>query len=244
MTNREKEQLGRTVRDLIKLGPFILLLILPGSGVVLPMVVRFFPNALPSTFLRKVDTSSSLTIKKGAASYLKFAIKEVMEDTKANEKLYFAARENETNENDVDALMHRLKTNQLSNIDDGEILSFLQQFTDDYIIDNLPLSQLFYIGQFTRVSVHGRVGGLRERLKTKLKTIRNDDKLLAFDDAYRELDPQELKQAARDRRIRGENDDDQVKKLSEWIHLTTNNVPVSVVILGRISRGEAAVVRE
>jgi LETM1 and EF-hand domain-containing protein 1 len=50
LTRRETRFLRRVADDLRALAPFIAFFMLPGSAYALPLIVRFFPSFLPSTF--------------------------------------------------------------------------------------------------------------------------------------------------------------------------------------------------
>lgn len=50
LIRREQRQLKRTVSDLLRLVPFLVIVIVPFLEFALPLVLKFFPNMLPSTF--------------------------------------------------------------------------------------------------------------------------------------------------------------------------------------------------
>ena len=50
LSRREYRQLRRTTGDLLRLVPFIIILVIPFLEFALPVLLRFFPNMLPSTF--------------------------------------------------------------------------------------------------------------------------------------------------------------------------------------------------
>ena len=52
MTARKARHVFRTLFDLLKLLPLVGLLAAPGGTLLLPVAVKFFPNVLPSSFLR------------------------------------------------------------------------------------------------------------------------------------------------------------------------------------------------
>ena len=54
LIRREKKQLLRTTSDLIRLVPFIIIAIIPFLEFALPLILKIFPNMLPSTFEDKL----------------------------------------------------------------------------------------------------------------------------------------------------------------------------------------------
>lgn len=53
LSRREHKQLVRTVSDIFRLVPFIVILVIPFAEFALPILLKFFPNMLPSTFEEK-----------------------------------------------------------------------------------------------------------------------------------------------------------------------------------------------
>jgi len=55
LTRRERQLLEQTTRDLLRLVPFSVFIIVPGGELLLPVALAMFPNLMPSTF----DTTDS-----------------------------------------------------------------------------------------------------------------------------------------------------------------------------------------
>lgn len=49
-SRRERLQLTRSASDMFRLVPFIIIVVVPLGELALPILLRFFPNMLPSTF--------------------------------------------------------------------------------------------------------------------------------------------------------------------------------------------------
>ena len=58
LIRREKRQLLRTTSDLLRLVPFIVIAIIPFLEFALPLILKVFPNMLPSTFEDKLAAVS------------------------------------------------------------------------------------------------------------------------------------------------------------------------------------------
>lgn len=54
LIRREKRQLLRTTSDLLRLVPFVIIAIIPFLEFALPLILKVFPNMLPSTFEDKL----------------------------------------------------------------------------------------------------------------------------------------------------------------------------------------------
>lgn len=54
-------QLKRTTQDLLRLIPFAVLVIVPFMELLIPVVLKVFPNALPSTFEDKFAAVSAFS---------------------------------------------------------------------------------------------------------------------------------------------------------------------------------------
>ena len=54
LTRREREQHTRTTADIFRLVPFAVFIIVPFMEFLLPVVLKVFPNMLPSTFQDKM----------------------------------------------------------------------------------------------------------------------------------------------------------------------------------------------
>ncbi len=55
LIRREQRQLRRTISDLLRLVPFMVILIVPFLEFALPIILKLFPNILPSTFEDKAS---------------------------------------------------------------------------------------------------------------------------------------------------------------------------------------------
>ncbi|KIY96009.1 hypothetical protein MNEG_11952, partial [Monoraphidium neglectum] len=54
LTRRERRQLTRTTADIVRLVPMIVILLVPFMELALPVLLKIFPNMLPSTFEDKM----------------------------------------------------------------------------------------------------------------------------------------------------------------------------------------------
>ena len=84
LLRRERQQLLRTVADLFRLVPMIVILIVPLAEFALPFLLRIFPNMLPSTYEDKLKKEEELKrrlgIKLELARFLQDTVAEVAKD--------------------------------------------------------------------------------------------------------------------------------------------------------------------
>lgn len=57
---RERRQLTRTTADMFRLVPMIIILVIPFMELALPLLLKLFPNMLPSTFEDKLKKEEEL----------------------------------------------------------------------------------------------------------------------------------------------------------------------------------------
>src|SRR5262249_1662864 len=86
LTRRERNQLVRSSGDLFRLVPFIVIVVVPFAEFALPVLLKFFPNMLPSTFEEKDEKEKKLRkqvkAKLEMAKFLQDTLKEMTPDVK------------------------------------------------------------------------------------------------------------------------------------------------------------------
>jgi len=139
MTRRERRIVLRTVFDLTKLLPFAIVAAAPGGGFVLPILAKFFPNTLPTTFnmpshdqLEKIFDASKTqdTFKHQMDSDLKAAMGKLVEKIHENQ-----LKENKELVNLINHAMENPGQSEISKL-------IYSQFSDTDLLDMLNLRQL------------------------------------------------------------------------------------------------------
>jgi LETM1 and EF-hand domain-containing protein 1 len=81
LSRREYRQLKRTTGDLLRLVPFIIIVLIPFLEFALPILLRLFPNMLPSTFESKFQEEEKkknlLKVRIKMAKFLQETVGEV-----------------------------------------------------------------------------------------------------------------------------------------------------------------------
>lgn len=94
LTRREQRQLKRTSGDLFRLVPFAVMLIVPFLELLIPVVIKIFPNFLPSTFEHKtMEEEKRRRLLKVRLEMAKFLRETLSEAAKMKQKNIQAAEE-------------------------------------------------------------------------------------------------------------------------------------------------------
>jgi hypothetical protein len=89
ISRRERAQLMRTTVDMFRLIPFIVIMLIPFMELMLPLILKAFPNMLPSTFedkaTREMKLKNELQSRLSVAEFFQETMK-MMADKVENEK--------------------------------------------------------------------------------------------------------------------------------------------------------------
>ena len=77
LTRRERMQLMRTTMDMFRLIPLVIVVIVPFMELALPVLLKLFPNMLPSTFENKSTKEEKIKLE----LQTRLAIAEFFQDT-------------------------------------------------------------------------------------------------------------------------------------------------------------------
>ncbi|CAN2388423.1 LETM1 and EF-hand domain-containing protein 1 [Pristimantis euphronides] len=229
LSRRERRQFLRICADLFRLVPFLVFIVVPFMEFLLPVVLKLFPNMLPSTF----ETSSKkeerlkkeLRVKLELAKFLQDTIEEMALRNKA-------AKGNFTAEFSSFFQKIRSTGERPSN---EEIVRFSKLFEDELTLDNLTRPQLVALCKLLELQSIGTNNFLRFQLTMKLRTIKADDKLIA-DEGVNTLTVKELQAACRTRGMRalGVTEERLREQLKQWLELHLNQeIPTSLLLLSR-----------
>ncbi|GJM85488.1 hypothetical protein PR202_ga01940 [Eleusine coracana subsp. coracana] len=134
LSRRERQQLTRTTADIFRLVPFAVFIIVPFMEFLLPVVLKLFPNMLPSTFQDKMKEEEELKRKlKARIEYAKF-----LQDTaKEMAKEVQTSRSGEIKQTaeDLDEFLNKVRRGE--RVSNDEILNFAKLFNDELTLDNM-----------------------------------------------------------------------------------------------------------
>ncbi|XP_008314482.1 mitochondrial proton/calcium exchanger protein isoform X3 [Cynoglossus semilaevis] len=229
LSRRERRQFLRTCADVFRLVPFLVFIIVPFMEFLLPVVLKLFPNMLPSTFetqsKKEERLKKELRVKLEMAKFLQDTIEEIALRNKASQG-------NETEEFSTFFQMIRDSGERPSN---EQIIKFSKLFEDELTLDNLTRPQLVALCRLLELQSIGTNNFLRFQLIMKLRTIRADDKLIA-EEGVESLNVNEVQTACRVRGMRslGVTEERLREQLSQWLELHLNQqIPTSLLLLSR-----------
>lgn len=229
LSRRERRQFLRTCADVFRLLPFLVFIIVPFMEFLLPVVLKLFPNMLPSTFetqsKKEERLKKELRVKLEMAKFLQDTIEEIALRNKA-------AQGNVTEEFSTFFQKIRDSGERPSN---EQIMRFSKLFEDELTLDNLTRPQLVALCRLLELQSMGTNNFLRFQLIMKLRNIRADDKLIA-DEGVASLNVNEVQAACRVRGMRslGVTEERLREQLSQWLELHLNQqIPTSLLLLSR-----------
>lgn len=194
LTRREHRQLHRTVHDLGRLVPFSVFVIVPFAELLLPVVLKLFPNMLPSTY---EDARS----KEAKAMRLRMNRKEVsnfLRSTLRESGIPISAA-NAQKEEFTEFFRKVRATGEEPTKSD--VIKVCKLFKDDLTLDNLSRPQLVGICTYMNLSTFGTDAMLRYQVRHRMRQIKRDDKAIAYE-GVDSLSVPELQTACQTRGLR------------------------------------------
>lgn len=230
LTRREQQQLKRTFTDVLRMGPFLVFVIVPFMEFTLPIFLKLFPNMLPSPFIdekQKQMTQKNVgQLRKEMASFMQEMVADV--ETKVRDKGADAKA--------LSALVEFVDCSRNNLPIRPELIPILTKtFSDELTIERMSREQLQMMCRFMGVSTIGSDDFLRYSLLSRLRGVRQDDVLISWE-GVESLNLEELKHAALERGMQAESNDIQYyrKLLARWIELSVvHNVSPAMLILSR-----------
>ena len=177
-----------------RLVPFSVFVIVPFAELLLPVVLRLFPNLLPSTYegqkARDAKATDLRTTRKEVSSFLRQTLRET--------GLPISAANAQTTEF-IDFFRKVRNTGEQPTDDD--VIKVCKIFKDDLTLDNLSRPQLVGICRYMNLNTFGTDALLRYHIRHRMRQIKRDDKAIAFE-GVESLSVTELHTAAASRGLR------------------------------------------
>jgi LETM1 and EF-hand domain-containing protein 1, mitochondrial len=219
-------QLQRTVRDLGRLVPFSVFVIVPFAELLLPVALKLFPNLLPSTYegqkSKETKAANLRSTRKEVSSFLRDTLKESgLPVSAANAK-----------KEEFTEFFRKIRaTGECPS--DEDVIKVCKIFKDDLTLDNLSRPQLVAICKYMSLNTFGTDAMLRYHIRHRMRQIKRDDRAIFYEGVDSLLVP-ELQMACASRGIRthgvspGRLRDD----LSMWLDLRLKQgVPSTLLVL-------------
>ncbi|XP_048597251.1 mitochondrial proton/calcium exchanger protein-like [Brassica napus] len=231
LSRRERQQLTRTTADIFRLVPFAVFILVPFMEFLLPVFLKLFPNMLPSTFQDKMKEEEALKRKLLArieyAKFLQETAKEMAKEVK-----HSRTGEAKKTAEDLVEFLDKVRKGRL--VQNDEILGFAKLFNDELTLDNISRPRLVSMCRIMGISPYGTDSYLRYMLRKRLRSIKEDDKLIRAE-GVDSLSEAELREDCRERGMLGTLTVEEMRQqLRDWMDLSLNHsVPSSLLILSR-----------
>ncbi|EOA25994.1 hypothetical protein CARUB_v10019389mg [Capsella rubella] len=231
LSRREKQQLTRTTADIFRLVPFAVFILVPFMEFLLPVFLKLFPNMLPSTFQDKMKEEEALKrkllLRMEYAKFLQETAKEMAKEVK-----HSRTGEAKKTAEDLDEFLDKVRRGQI--VHNDELLGFAKLFNDELTLDNISRPRLINMCKYMGISQFGTDTYLRYMLRKRLRSIKEDDKLIRAE-GVDSLSEAELREDCRERGMLGLVSVEEMRQqLRDWMDLSLNHsVPSSLLILSR-----------
>ncbi|XP_067857288.1 LETM1 domain-containing protein LETM2, mitochondrial isoform X5 [Heptranchias perlo] len=172
LTRRDRRRLMRTCVDLFRLVPFMIFLIVPFMEFLLPVVLKLFPEMLPSTFetKRKKEEKQKKTMA-AKVELAKFLQETIAEMAKRNK-----AESGEATKQFSSYVQKVRRSGEQPSTRD--IVRFSKLFEDELTLEHLNRPQLMALCRLLELQPFGTNNLLRFQLQMELRSIRADDEWL------------------------------------------------------------------
>ncbi|KAF9544007.1 hypothetical protein EC957_000276 [Mortierella hygrophila] len=243
LTRREQRQLRRTSRDLLRLIPFSVFIIVPFMEFLLPVALKLFPNMLPSTFEdRFAEEEKKRKLLKMRLEMAKF-LQETIIQQHPNAVPTSTAKVNSTATGRAEAIKEFgecFRKVRSTNADElppttAEMIRVARLFRDELTVDNLSRPQLLSMCRYMNLNAFGTDNFLRYQIRTSMSSIRKDDKLIMTEGVDSLTEP-ELHAACQSRGINATDVSSSRLRteLAQWLELhLTYSIPATILILSR-----------
>ncbi|KAJ5161187.1 LETM1 domain-containing protein mdm28 [Penicillium capsulatum] len=226
LSRREHRQLQRTTKDLGRLVPFSVFLIVPFAELLLPVALKIFPNLLPSTYegqkARETKALNLSSTRKEVSGFLRNTLRETgLPLTAASVR----------NEEFADFFRKIRTTGEAPSTED--VIKVCKIFKDDLTLDNLSRPQLVAICRYMNLNSFGTDAMLRYNIRHRMRQIKRDDRAI-FYEGVDSLSVPELQMASASRGIRshGVSPARLREDLSMWLDLRLKQgVPSTLLVL-------------
>lgn len=227
LSRREKRLLELTVADTMRLVPFLVIAVVPFLEFSLPVLLKVFPNMLPSTYTtseqERLKQNASLKIRMEMAKFLQSATSRMMEEE----------RNTEVTEETAQEFLRR--ASQGLPVTNAEIIRVGKLLKEEFALNRISSEQLQAVARFFGVSAYGPKSYVVYLLNRKIKQLREDDALIAAE-GIDKLSPAELAEAnfKRGMVVEGRTRAQMEQQLEDWMELAdADEVPPFLLLLSR-----------
>ncbi|CAI6090438.1 unnamed protein product [Clonostachys chloroleuca] len=226
LTRRENKQLQRTVRDLGRLVPFSVFIIVPLGEALLPLALKLFPNMLPSTYEGQKSKEKKAALLRSTRKEVSTFLRGTLKETGLPLSQATAHREEFAN------FFRKVRsTGEAPTAED--VIKVCKIFRDDMTLDNLSRPQLVSMCRYMTLNTFGTDAMLRYQVRHRMRQIKRDDRAIAYE-GVESLTVAELQTACAARGIRTHSVSPARMRqdLQTWLNLRLKEgVPSTLLVL-------------
>ena len=239
LTFREKQLLVKTTADVLKLIPFSFFIIVPFAELLLPVVLKVWPQMLPSTFDAKKLFPQSTTERSrrllAKQEMLKF-FSEISMQQDMDDMTRKAVNEKAKKLNDFKLLLTkpRVAGQPLPSVE--ELKKFSTLFQDEFQLEHMPMKHLESICYIIGLDPYPFRTHVILQLKRYIGQIKREDRNISWE-GIDSLTREEVVEANRRRGMPHEENRDfslLKQQLNNWILISSNrDIPMSLLLWTR-----------
>ncbi|KFH43081.1 LETM1 domain-containing protein-like protein [Hapsidospora chrysogenum ATCC 11550] len=174
LTRREHKQLQRTVRDMGRLVPFSVFIIVPLGEALLPLALKLFPNMLPSTFEGQKSKEAKAKVLRSTRKEVSSFLQQTLRETGLPLSQATAQKEEFAN------FFRKVRaTGEAPTAED--VIKVCKVFRDDMTLDNLSRPQLVSMCRYMNLNRFGTDMMLRYQIRHRMRQIKHDDKAISYE---------------------------------------------------------------
>jgi LETM1 and EF-hand domain-containing protein 1 len=178
LSRRENRQLRRTVKDLARLVPFSVFIIVPLGEAFLPLALRLFPNMLPSTYEAQKSKDKKASVLRATRTEVSSLLRQTLSTTGLP-----LSRDAAQKEEFVD-FFRKLRRDEKPT--DADVIRVCKIFRDDLTLDNLSRPQLAsltkYMSLSTLVPETLVTDNMRRyQIRHRMRQIKRDDRAISIE---------------------------------------------------------------
>ncbi|BAM41997.1 uncharacterized protein TOT_040000376 [Theileria orientalis strain Shintoku] len=236
MRYNERKLLMRTMNDALKLVPFSFFIIVPFAEFLLPVVIRFFPQMLPSTFQTNNKNNDDylqkkLMAKKELATFFQELVQE---------------RTNQILQEELDSTLRtkaealkQFQERLLKKSDDmnpflsaNELLVFSKLFKKEFVLDKMSTQTLRVMCKLLGITPFALKSHIVLQLRHHLLKIQREDRLIMWE-GVESLSLEELQEACRERAMKFYNvtKEQMQQQLNQWMDLSSRREINPILLL-------------
>ena len=167
-------QLQRTVRDLARLVPFSVFVIIPFAELLLPVALKLFPNLLPSTYEAQKSKDAKAAMLRGTRKEVSSFLRDTLKETGLPMSSVNAKKE------EFAEFFRKVRATGESPSEE-DVIKVCKIFKDDITLDNLSRPQLVAICKYMNLNSFGTDNMLRYHIRHRMRQIKRDDKAISFE---------------------------------------------------------------